>query len=120
MDKLHLDTAITTLGHIQRGGTACAYDRMLSTLQGIEAVAAVLDASPGSPVTIIGITENKIVRRPLSSVVNEIHDMTKAISAKDFSPAMMIRGAEIADLYQVYRITTAHNDPHWLLPNHKV
>lgn len=30
-DGLGLDTRITTLGHVQRGGTAVAYDRMLGT-----------------------------------------------------------------------------------------
>ena len=34
-NELRLDTRITTLGHVQRGGNACAYDRMLSTLQGL-------------------------------------------------------------------------------------
>lgn len=28
-DRLHLDTRVTCLGHIQRGGTPCAYDRYL-------------------------------------------------------------------------------------------
>ena len=28
-DKLKLDTRVTTLGHTQRGGKPCAYDRLL-------------------------------------------------------------------------------------------
>jgi hypothetical protein len=32
-DRLGLDTRVTILGHTQRGGAACAYDRWLSTLQ---------------------------------------------------------------------------------------
>lgn len=55
--KLALDTRITTLGHVQRGGQACAYDRMLSTLQGAEAVNAVLEATPDTPSPVICIVE---------------------------------------------------------------
>ena len=28
-ERLGLDTRVTTLGHVQRGGTPCAYDRYL-------------------------------------------------------------------------------------------
>lgn len=28
-DDMGLDTRVTTLGHVQRGGTPCAYDRYL-------------------------------------------------------------------------------------------
>lgn len=48
-----LDTRVTTLGHVQRGGTPCAYDRMLATLQGVEAVKAVLEATPDTPSPVI-------------------------------------------------------------------
>lgn len=66
---LRLDTRITTLGHVQRGGTACAYDRMLATLQGVEAVEAVLESTPETPSPMIAINENKITRKPLMDAV---------------------------------------------------
>lgn len=31
-DKLGLDTRVTTLGHTQRGGRPCAYDRIMVSL----------------------------------------------------------------------------------------
>jgi len=71
--NLGLDTRITTLGHVQRGGTACAYDRMLSTLQGVEAVLAVLDSTPDIPSPVIAITENKIIRKPLMEAVRLVY-----------------------------------------------
>jgi 6-phosphofructokinase 1 len=67
--KLGLDTRITTLGHVQRGGNACAYDRMLSTLQGVEAVEAILESTPETPSPVITINENKISRKPLQESV---------------------------------------------------
>jgi len=74
-DKLGLDTRITTLGHIQRGGNACAYDRMLSTLQGVEAVEAVLESTPETPSAVIAINENKITRKPLVEAVKLVSDL---------------------------------------------
>ncbi|KAF3901902.1 6-phosphofructokinase [Orbilia brochopaga] len=67
--RLKLDTRVTCLGHVQRGGTAVAYDRMLSTLQGVEAVKAIVKAKPGDPSPMIAITENKITRKPLVEAV---------------------------------------------------
>src|SRR5271167_231461 len=67
--KLGLDTRITTLGHTQRGGVPCAFDRMLATIQGVEAVNAVLDSTPETPSPMIGIRENKVTRTPLVDAV---------------------------------------------------
>lgn len=72
VDKLGLDTRITTLGHVQRGGTACAYDRMLATLQGVEAVEAVLASSSDTLSPVITISENKISQKPLMEAVKQV------------------------------------------------
>lgn len=69
VDVLKLDTRVTCLGHVQRGGTAVAYDRMLATLQGVEAVKAIVSARPERPSPMIAITENKITRKPLVEAV---------------------------------------------------
>ena len=103
---LALDTRITTLGHVQRGGTAVAYDRMLSTLQGVEAVRAVLEATPESETCFIAITENKIVRKPLMEAVQATKSVAKAIDAHDFDRAMGLRDTEFSDQYMSYLMTT--------------
>ena len=119
-NKLGLDTRITTLGHVQRGGTACAYDRMLSTLQGVEAVEAVLEATPETPTPVICIIENKIVRKPLVDAVKATHAVAAAIEAKDFEQAMKLRDAEFKEYYDAYMTTTATDQPKLLLPKEKV
>lgn len=103
---LALDTRITTLGHVQRGGTAVAYDRMLATLQGVEAVKAVLEATPETETCFIAITENQIVRKPLMSAVRETKQVAKAIEAQDFDQAMSLRDTEFSDQYKSYMMTT--------------
>ena len=108
VDRLGLDTRITTLGHVQRGGTAVAYDRMLATLQGVEAVNAVLESTPETPSPLIAINENKITRKPLVESVKLTKSVADAIKAKDFKKAMSLRDTEfIEHLNNYMAINTA-------------
>ncbi|EMR65129.1 hypothetical protein MGN70_013449 [Eutypa lata] len=104
---LALDTRITTLGHVQRGGTAVAYDRMLATLQGVEAVKAVLEATPETETCFIAVTENKITRKPLMSAVRESKEVAALIDDQKFDEAMALRDTEFSDQYKSYMMTTA-------------
>lgn len=118
--RLGLDTRTTVLGHTQRGGAACAYDRWLSTLQGVEAVRAVLEMSPQSPVPVITIRENKIMRTPLMDAVQATKDVTAKIHAKDFDGAMNERDAEFKEYYHAYLNTATPDHPKMALPEGKV
>ena len=120
ISRLKLDTRITTLGHVQRGGPACAYDRILATLQGIQAVKAVLDAGPDTPSPIIAVIENKIVRRPLLDAVKMTNEVAEAIKRRDFDLAMSLRDAEFAEYYAAYMISANVDNPSMLLPKEKV
>lgn len=118
---LALDTRITTLGHVQRGGTAVAYDRMLGTLQGVEAVKAVLEATPDTETCVIAITENQIVRKPLMKAVQDTKEVAKAIDAQEFDRAMDLRDTEFSDQYKSYMMTTrVQLDQELMLPEDKV
>lgn len=119
-NRLGLDTRITTLGHVQRGGNACAYDRLLSTLQGVNAVEAVLEATPETPTPMIAIIENKIVRAPLMEAVRATQEVAYAIEAKDFERAMSLRDAEFTEYHSAYMTTTATDQPELRLPKAKV
>src|SRR6516225_9881530 len=55
----------TVLGHIQRGGTPTAFDRVLATRFGLQAVAAVHDEAFG---TMVALRGTEIVRVPLSAL----------------------------------------------------
>lgn len=109
---LGLDTRITTLGHVQRGGTAVAFDRIIGTLQGVEAVKAVLDCTPDTPSPLIGIHENKIVRKPLVEAVAMTKSVADAIELRDFTKAMSLRDPEfIEHLTNYMAINSAdHNE----------
>ncbi|ODV61737.1 6-phosphofructokinase subunit beta [Ascoidea rubescens DSM 1968] len=113
VEKLGLDTRITTLGHVQRGGTAVAYDRILATLQGFEAIEAVLQCTPDTPSPMIAIEENKIIRRPLVNAVKLTKSVAEAINNKDFKKAMQLRDSEFVEhLHNFMAMNSAdHNNP---------
>lgn len=118
-NKVGLDTRVTTLGHVQRGGPPCAYDRMLATLQGVEAVKAVLDSTPETPSPVICIVENKIVRKDLMEAIRLTKEVAANIEKKDFAAAMKGRDAEFEEFLQAFNITTATDKTDMLLPKEK-
>ncbi|KAG2419106.1 6-phosphofructokinase alpha subunit [Aspergillus terreus] len=117
--RLGLDTRTTVLGHTQRGGAACAYDRWLSTLQGVEAVRAVLDMKPDTPSPVITIRENKIMRTPLMEAVQATKEVTQHIRNREFETAMALRDSEFKEYYDAYRNTATPDHPKMLLPENK-
>lgn len=63
------ETRVTILGHIQRGGTPTAYDRVLATRFGIAAIDAVNDKDYGKMVSLQG---TKIARVPIGEGVGTL------------------------------------------------
>jgi 6-phosphofructokinase 1 len=60
------ETRVTMLGHIQRGGTPTAFDRVLATRFGIAAIDAVHDRAFGQ---MVALQADHIVRIPLSEAL---------------------------------------------------
>lgn len=68
----------TVLGHIQRGGSPSAFDRMLATRLGDEAVLTLIQY-PGA--RCVGILQNEIVSNPIEEALKMQHkDRTKLIA----------------------------------------
>lgn len=102
LSEIGLDTRVTTFGHTQRGGTAVAFDRILATMQGAEAVDAILDSTPDTPSPMIGIRENKIIRTNLMEAVAETKKVAEAIARKDFDSARALRDSEFKEHLRNY------------------
>ena len=63
------ETRVTILGHVQRGGTPTAFDRVLASRFGVAAIDAVHDGAWG---TMVALQAGHIVRVPLSEAVGEL------------------------------------------------
>jgi 6-phosphofructokinase 1 len=59
----------TVLGHIQRGGTPTAFDRVLATRFGLQAIDAVNEQDWG---TMVALRGTEIVRVPLGDATSEL------------------------------------------------
>jgi 6-phosphofructokinase 1 len=70
------ETRVTILGHVQRGGTPTAFDRVLSTRFGIAAIDAVHDGAFGQMVALRG---DQIIRVPLSDALDELKTVDRSL-----------------------------------------
>jgi 6-phosphofructokinase 1 len=77
------DTRVTVLGHVQRGGTPTAFDRVLATRFGIAAIDAVHDGAYGS---MVALRAGAIVCVPIAEAVAQL---------KTVDPELL----EIADVF---------------------
>lgn len=62
------DVRVTILGHIQRGGSPTAYDRIIASRMGVAAVDALLDEQRN---IMIGIVNDEIVHVPFTKAIKD-------------------------------------------------
>ena len=75
-ERTGYETRAIVLGHVQRGGTPTAFDRVLATRFGIAAVDAVHDGAFG---TMVALRAGDIVRVPLSEATAELKLVDPAV-----------------------------------------
>lgn len=107
---LHLDTRVTILGHTQRGGSPDANDRILATLQAIDALEAIMEDEPSKPSYIIGITQGRVTRFPLRESIAHNNLLPEAIKEKRFDDAMSLRGKEFHDGVKIFLYNSIQMD----------
>jgi 6-phosphofructokinase 1 len=66
--KFTFEVRLTTLGHIQRGGTPGAFDRILATELGTHAAARLIEGECG---VLVGWTDGKVSSVPLREVAGK-------------------------------------------------
>ena len=64
-----MEIRVTVPGHMQRGGSPCAYDRILSTRIGSEAAKLILERQYGYMVALVN---GKIKKIPLEDVAGKL------------------------------------------------
>jgi ATP-dependent phosphofructokinase / diphosphate-dependent phosphofructokinase len=68
-ERTGYETRVTILGHVQRGGTPTAFDRVLATRFGVAAIDAVHDGDWGK---MVALRAGSIVRVPLEDATDEL------------------------------------------------
>lgn len=68
-----VESRCTVLGHVQRGGTPTAFDRILSTRYGVAAVDCMIDGTFGN---MVALQKNQIIRVPIADIAGKAHNVT--------------------------------------------
>ncbi|XP_062847218.1 ATP-dependent 6-phosphofructokinase, platelet type isoform X4 [Trichomycterus rosablanca] len=112
---LGFDTRVTILGHVQRGGTPSAFDRILASRMGVEAVLALLETTANTPACVVSLCGNQAVRLPLMECVQMTQEVQKAMDEKKFEDAVKLRGRSFQNNLKTYKLL-AHRKPEYDLP----
>ncbi|KAF5899807.1 ATP-dependent 6-phosphofructokinase, platelet type isoform X7, partial [Clarias magur] len=113
---LGFDTRVTILGHVQRGGTPSAFDRILASRMGVEAVLALLETTANTPACVVSLCGNQAVRLPLMECVQMTQEVQKAMDEKKFEEAVKLRGRSFENNLRTYKLL-AHRKPESELPH---
>uniref|UniRef100_A0A8C3MAF7 ATP-dependent 6-phosphofructokinase n=1 Tax=Geospiza parvula TaxID=87175 RepID=A0A8C3MAF7_GEOPR len=115
VQRLGFDTRVTILGHVQRGGTPSAFDRILASRMGVEAVLALLEATPDTPACVVSLSGNQAVRLPLMECVQMTQEVQKAMDEGRFLEAVRLRGRSFENNLNTYKLLS-HKKPDAELP----
>ncbi|MDM8520378.1 6-phosphofructokinase [Anaerolineales bacterium HSG6] len=116
--QLKIDTRVTILGHVQRGGAPSAFDRNLGTVLGYAAVEHLLTSEADTEAVIVGIQGNQVTYMPLTDSVQETKRVAKVIKARDYEKALELRGGGFQAAFRTFR-TIIRSFPHPPQPDHK-
>lgn len=74
IEKVHPEygTRVTILGHLQRGGSPSAYDRILASRLGVAAIQALIEEQRS---VMVGVQNSEIVYVPLSKAIKQKKDI---------------------------------------------
>jgi 6-phosphofructokinase 1 len=76
--RLGIETRVTNLGHVQRGGTPTAFDRVLATRFGVAAVEQIRMGNFG---TMVALQRAHVVTVPLSSIYHRLKQVEPELYA---------------------------------------
>ena len=86
--RLGVETRVTTLGHVQRGGSPTAYDRVLATRFGIAAVDLIHAGDFGK---MVSLRSNSITSVTIESAVSRL----KTVDPEFYELALTVTGGKI-------------------------
>jgi len=100
------ETRITILGHVQRGGSPTAWDRNMTTIQGVKAAELALGGNGTSEPVLVGVVHNQITVTPLNTCLKLIKEITESVSRLDSARAMALRGNLFKEAYEIASVLT--------------
>ncbi len=90
--RLGVDVRLTVLGHVQRGGSPTAFDRILATRLGAAAVDKLFRQSDTIHCHMLGLVKNTVMATPLVEVVEKSQAVRVEIEKANYGKALELRG----------------------------
>ena len=103
LTQIGMDTRITVLGHVQRGGTPSAYDRIMSSVLGARAAEALMAMDTRAEPLLMTTEGDHVIARPLMHCVRETRAVGTAITEQRFVDAVGARGPTFGELLALVR-----------------
>ncbi|XP_074180528.1 ATP-dependent 6-phosphofructokinase, liver type isoform X3 [Rhinolophus sinicus] len=79
-----------------------------SSKMGMEAVMALLEATPDTPACVVSLSGNQSVRLPLMECVQVTKEVQKAMDEKRFEEAIQLRGRSFENNWNIYKLLAHH------------
>ncbi|XP_065203903.1 ATP-dependent 6-phosphofructokinase-like [Planococcus citri] len=102
--KMKIDTRVTVLGHVQRGGSPSAFDRILGSRLGAETVLAVLELHQDDEPVVVVLYSNQVQRVPLTTAVEKVKKVKQLLDENKFDEAIELRGRSFKSNFQNFKI----------------
>uniref|UniRef100_A0A8B9GZH0 Phosphofructokinase, muscle a n=1 Tax=Astyanax mexicanus TaxID=7994 RepID=A0A8B9GZH0_ASTMX len=81
-----------------------SFDRILGSRMGVEAVMALLEATPDTPACVVSLSGNQAVRLPLMECVQVTKDVTVAMKEGRYDDAVKLRGRSFENNWNTYKL----------------
>lgn len=103
-NRLGIEARVTVLGHVQRGGSPTAFERILASRLGATAVDYI--AGPDPTPVMIGLKNNEPTAIPLEEVVAKSQAVNTEIDHGNFEQALQLRGRSFLDSLELLKTLT--------------
>jgi 6-phosphofructokinase 1 len=103
-----VDARVTVLGHVQRGGSPSAFDRVLASRLGQAAVECL--AGPDPTPVMVGLVHNQPAATPLREMVAKSQAINVEMDQGHFQAALELRGRSFLDSFEMFK-TLARAEP---------
>ncbi len=102
--RLGTEARVTVLGHVQRGGSPSAFDRILSSWLGGAAVDYI--AGDDDTPVMVGLANNRTHTTPLEEVVAKSAAVNAEVEMGRFDEARALRGQSFNDSLELLKVLT--------------
>jgi 6-phosphofructokinase 1 len=105
-ERLGIEARLTVLGHVQRGGSPTAFDRILSTRLGVAAVELLVNEPDVMHRHMVGIIRNRVVATPLIEIAEKSQAVRNEIENGNFDRAIELRGKGFHGMLELVKTLT--------------